>query len=163
TLATAMREDDKAGATGVWAGLLGFSQGANIAASLLRRQQSWKHYGHSVTGSSPASTLLEAEFRFAVLLAGRGPLLWMRSDVVDHNELEREKQEQLHLPTLHVHGLRDEMIARHRELVEYCQKDTARVLEWDGDHRVPIRSADVAALVHDVMSVAKETGVILQN
>ncbi|KAF4943203.1 hypothetical protein FGADI_13564 [Fusarium gaditjirri] len=111
-LATAMKKDDEAGATGPWVGVLGFSQGANMAASLLRRQQTRKPDANL---RAPTAAVLEADLRFAVLLAGCGPLLWMRSDVTG-DELEREKSEPLYLPTLHVHGLRDERIAKHREL-----------------------------------------------
>ncbi|KAJ3547694.1 hypothetical protein NM208_g1380 [Fusarium decemcellulare] len=161
-LATAMKIDDEAGATGDWAGLLGFSQGANIAASLLRRQQTWKkHEANLVADSWPTSSLFVANFRFAVLLAGCGPLLWMRPDVLDCDELEREKHEHLHLPTVHVHGLRDSRIAMHKELLKYCQADSARVLEWDGEHRVPIKSTDVAALANKIINVASKTGVMI--
>ncbi|KAF4415922.1 alpha beta-Hydrolase [Fusarium acutatum] len=157
-LAMGMRKDDEAGGRGPWVGLLGFSQGANIAASLLRRQQNWKQ---DANFRAAAATLLEANFRFAVLMAGCGPLLWMRTDVTG-DELEHEKREHLYLPTLHVHGLRDERIARHRELIEFCRADTARVLEWDGDHRIPIRSADVAELVDGIIHTAKAAGVSLE-
>lgn len=157
-LATAMNRDDEAGGRGPWVGLLGFSQGANMAASLLRRQQTRKKDAQL---GAPTAAVLEANFRFAVLMAGCGPLLWMRYDVTG-DELEREKYERLYLPTLHVHGLRDERIAKHRELVQFCRADTARVLEWDGDHRIPIKSADVAKLVDGIILTAKETGVFLK-
>ncbi|KAF5230679.1 hypothetical protein FANTH_13748 [Fusarium anthophilum] len=157
-LAMGMRKDDEAGGRGPWVGLLGFSQGANMAASLLRRQQTWKQDGIL---RAPTSTVLEANFRFAVLMAGCGPLLWMRTDVTG-DQLEHEKRDDLHLPTLHVHGLRDERIARHRELIEFCRADTAGVLEWDGDHRIPIKSTDVAELVDSIIHTAKAAGVFLQ-
>ena len=38
-LTQAMRNDDRQGATGEWVALLGFSQGAKIAASILYAQQ----------------------------------------------------------------------------------------------------------------------------
>ncbi|SCO57484.1 related to verA protein [Fusarium fujikuroi] len=114
-LATAMKRDDEAGGRGPWVGLLGFSQGANMAASLLRRQQTRKKDAQL---GEPTAAVLEANFRFAVLMAGCGPLLWMRYDVTG-DELERETYQRLYLPTLHVHGLRDERIAKHRELNYY--------------------------------------------
>ncbi|KIL88304.1 hypothetical protein FAVG1_08383 [Fusarium avenaceum] len=154
-LAAAMKRDDKAGGTGEWVGLLGFSQGATLSASLLRRQQTWNMDVNSgLTPSAPATN-----FRFAVLMAGCGPLLWMRSDVVDSDRLEREKYELLHLPTLHVHGLKDERIAMHRKLAESCKISTTEVIEWGGDHRVPIKTADVARLVDGIVNVAKKAGV----
>jgi predicted esterase len=63
----AMRDDDRCGATGEWVGLLGFSQGAKMCASLLFRQQvRAERFGVHHAGSN---------WRFAVLLAGRGPLV----------------------------------------------------------------------------------------
>lgn len=66
SLADAMIGDDALGATGQWVGLLGFSQGAKMAASLLLRQQARATFSRH----SRIST-----FRFAVLFAGRAPLV----------------------------------------------------------------------------------------
>lgn len=67
SLHAAMRDDDRHGATGEWVGLLGFSQGAKMCASLLFRQQvRAERFGIRGARSS---------WRFAVLLAGRGPLV----------------------------------------------------------------------------------------
>ncbi|PON28516.1 citrinin biosynthesis oxidoreductase CtnB [Trichoderma gamsii] len=66
SLADAMISDDALGATGEWVGLLGFSQGAKMAASLLLRQQARATFSRH----SRIST-----FRFAVLFAGRAPLV----------------------------------------------------------------------------------------
>ncbi|KAK3367572.1 monooxygenase [Podospora didyma] len=65
-LEAAMDADDcQTGATGPWVGIMGFSQGAKIAASLLLRQQQQMHAG----------ILPRFAFRFGILMAGRGPLL----------------------------------------------------------------------------------------
>ncbi|MDI1489931.1 MAG: hypothetical protein OHK93_001130 [Ramalina farinacea] len=63
----AMDEDDEQGATGEWVGLLGFSQGAKIAASMLFMQQKRAE----LLGANMAGT----NFRFAVIMAGRAPLV----------------------------------------------------------------------------------------
>ncbi|KAF7166896.1 hypothetical protein CNMCM5623_000433 [Aspergillus felis] len=63
----AIDEDNSKGATGDFVGVLGFSQGARLAASLLYRQQLQAEGGGK---SGP----LQTSFRFGVLLAGRGPL-----------------------------------------------------------------------------------------
>jgi hypothetical protein len=67
----------------------------------------------------------------------------------------------LKLPTVHVHGMRDPGLELHRQLLEhYCDIGSVRLVEWDGDHRVPIKSKDVAAVVKQILAVAQETGVL---
>lgn len=146
----ALREDDMEGATGPVVGLLGFSQGAKIAGSLLLREQerldmgAWGGYGAG------------EEFRFAVMLAGRAPLV--RVDAEEQTWMEPPK---LRLPSLHVHGLRDKGLNLHRELLTgHCDKESARLMEWDGDHRVPIKTKDVARLVRGILDLSTETGVL---
>ncbi|KAL4865184.1 hypothetical protein BDV12DRAFT_200376 [Aspergillus spectabilis] len=163
TLTLAMTADDAKGATGEWAGLLGFSQGAKVAASVLYRQQRlpW------VTTS----------FRFAVLFAGRGPLVWLAPDLprphglVDaatpfnvqpnpaEHYLDDGEEHVLRLPTIHVHGLKDPGLDYHRELLgEYCDPLHSTLLEWEGDHRMPIKSCDVERVVQQIDKVARKTG-----
>ncbi|KAJ5118122.1 hypothetical protein N7448_004231 [Penicillium atrosanguineum] len=147
TLEDVMRRDDLKGATGHWVAVLGFSQGAKLAASLLYRQQE----GRSNT-----------KFRFGVLLAGSAPLVFLDQDwelLSVFKSLPRtlDLDPVLTIPTIHMHGLRDEGIHRHRKLFESCTPNTSRLIEWDGDHRVPIKSKDVALLVHQMREVADET------
>lgn len=169
SLYAAMREDDRKGATGEWVALLGFSQGAKMCASLLFRQQ----IRAQKLGISGART----NFRFAVLLAGRGPLvsldpgLLMNPALVNASQIGlstfpdehtlRKKEHVLRLPTIHVHGMRDQGLHLHRQLLEqYCEKGTTRLVQWDGDHRVPIKQKDVATLVAPILDLARETGVL---
>lgn len=169
SLDTAKKEDDLKGATGEWVGLLGFSQGAKVCASILLRQ----HICAQKLGPHRSKT----NYRFAVLLAGRGPLVAMEPQLImppaladaskigspaalDERSL-RGKEHVLHLPTIHVHGLRDPGLGLHRLMLEqYCERDSVRLLEWDGDHRVPIKSKEVAAVVGEILDVAKRTGVL---
>jgi hypothetical protein len=158
SLALAMTADDTAGATGDWIGLLGFSQGAKVAASILYRQQ-------RCGGSS---------FQFAVLLAGRGPLVWLMPELpmplglVDAATpsthpapawLPLDSDEHiLSLPSIHVHGLKDPGLERHRDLLrDYCNPLHATLLEWDGDHRIPIKSRDVDTVVQEIHKAAQVT------
>ena len=67
----------------------------------------------------------------------------------------------LGLPTVHVHGMRDKGLELHRQLLEqYCEDGSARLVEWDGDHRVPIKKKDVAAVVDQIRDVAREMRVL---
>lgn len=168
-LEAAMREDDSKGATGEWVAILGFSQGAKMAASLLLRQQARKDkLGRNLAGSN---------FKFGVLLAGRGPLvsldpeLTLAASLVDASQigsenlpnqnLLRTKEHILRLPTIHVHGIQDQGLELHRRLLEdSCEKESTKVVEWNGDHRVPIKEKDVSAVVRGILALAKETGVL---
>ena len=92
------------------------------------------------------------DYRFAVLLAGRGPLVSMRSDM--------KGPDILWLPTIHVHGLRDAGLAMHRDLFyRHCEGGSAKLVEWDGNHRVPIKTGDVEAVVTEILTVARATGI----
>lgn len=147
----ALREDERAGATGEVVGVLGFSQGAKMAGSLLLREQNrWQ------TDMSAGFTQLYPEYRFAILLAGRAPLVQL--------DAELPCWELLRLPTLHVHGLRDKGLSMHRDLLRlHCVKKGTRLMEWDGDHRVPIKTKDVTALVREMVSMAGEAGVVVHG
>ncbi|KAJ5675033.1 uncharacterized protein N7477_004967 [Penicillium maclennaniae] len=157
-LALAMAADDVQGATGEWVGLLGFSQGAKVAASILYRQQR--------CGMT--------RFRFAVLFAGRGPLVWLMPDLPQPHGLvdaatpfthtppawltRGSDEHMLRLPTIHVHGMRDPGLDQHRDLLrEYCDPLQATLLEWEGDHRMPIKSRDVETIVQQIHKLARET------
>ncbi|KAF2234988.1 hypothetical protein EV356DRAFT_514626 [Viridothelium virens] len=166
----AMDRDDQQGGTGDWVALMGFSQGAKVCASLLLRQQ--------IRTTKLGATMAGSKFKFAVLLAGRAPLLSLDVEVtdslalVDANELTtgafanvsgpfmQGDEHVLCLPTLHVHGMKDPGLALHRQLLkDYCKPGTTRVVEWDGDHRVPIKTKDVAVVAAQILALGKETGV----
>ncbi|KAI1841187.1 hypothetical protein JX266_012576 [Neoarthrinium moseri] len=166
-ITTAMREDDQAGASGPWVGLLGFSQGAKLAASLLfQHQKRVERLGEAGAGST---------WRFAVLLAGRAPIVsldpetFRSSMLADASQIglpgapdlmEAASDEHiLKLPTIHVHGLYDPSLHLHRDLMDnYCDGDSVRVLEWDGGHRVPLKATDVNPLVEYILEIADDTG-----
>lgn len=166
-LNVAIQDDNQYGATGEWVGLLGFSQGAKICASLLFCQQARKErLGLISTGLN---------WRFAVIIAGRGPLVALDRNLgripglvnashttmtaLPDEKLSESTEHILYLPTIHIHGTRDPGISEHRKLLtQYCENGTARLVEWDGDHRVPIKTKDVLALVQQIWDVAYETG-----
>lgn len=147
-------------------GLLGFSQGAKLAASLLYDQQiRAEKFGH-------ADREKATNYRFAVLLAGRNPLVsfgeYSRSPALvsagglsEGFVYEGQSPHILRLPTLHVHGLGDAGLHLHRRLREqYCDAQMSEVVEWDGDHRVPIKWKDVQPIKEWVYKIARRDGVI---
>ncbi|KFA68960.1 hypothetical protein S40285_07009 [Stachybotrys chlorohalonatus IBT 40285] len=170
SLDVAMCEDDEQGATGDWVAILGFSQGAKVAASILLRQQMI----NQGFGTRKSTT----NFKFAILIAGRGPLVMMEPGLAvpstalidaSQNSLHSMPNEQipfwgphiLSIPTIHVHGLRDVNINLHRQLLErYCDPMSAVLVEWDGEHRVPIKAKDVTAITDEIYRVARDTGVL---
>lgn len=164
SLADAMRQDDESGATGEWVALLGFSQGAKVSASLLYRQQ----VREEVLGEGRSGT----HFRFGILMAGRAPLISLdpalplspalpdASQITDGRVYHQKGHHVLRVPTIHVHGLRDKGLDLHRELFQdFCDRDTRRLVEWDGDHRLPLKFNDVFLVVRQIRQLARETGV----
>ncbi|KAK8108962.1 hypothetical protein PG984_014763 [Apiospora sp. TS-2023a] len=166
-------QDDFKGATGDWVGILGFSQGAKVAASLLLRQQMQREQERSEVSRHH----LSGHYAFGILLAGRGPLValdpTLPSDgLVDAAELGVpgetpalcDDAPRLRVPTIHVHGLRDPGLGLHQQLLtEMCAPDCARLIEWDGDHRVPVRSKDVEAIVVEILAMAKRLGLVVRT
>ena len=147
--------------TGPWVGLMGFSQGAKLSASLLYDQQiHMKKEGKADT-----------DYKFAVLLAGRQPLvsfseLSRNPALVNPGQLSEgfdypgDSEHILNLPTIHVHGLNDAGLHLHRRLKDqYCDPESVTIVEWDGAHRVPLKKTDVDLICTEIYRVARQQGV----
>ena len=77
---------------------------------------------------------------------------------------EGQSKHVLKLPTLHVHGLRDEGLHLHRKLLkEYCDSKSADVVEWDGEHRVPIKWVDVKPIREWIYKTARREGIMVSE
>lgn len=167
-----MERDD---GVGEWVGVLGFSQGAKVACSLLLKQQLEADGAAAGAGGGDATPAGLGTFRFGVILAGRAPLLALNDEMeglrflqsaaglpgeADMDAIYDSPEYKLRLPTLHVHGLRDEGLELHRRCVEdYCAAGTTGVVEWDGPHRIPIKRVDVERVVEAITNMADEYGV----
>lgn len=150
--------------SGDWVAVMGFSQGAKIAASLLWAQE------HVHGGQGP--------FKFGVIIAGRAPIVVLDPlkklppvpYTADANQMSVESTDfapdnkgahAISIPTVHVHGLQDPGMDLHRLMADkYCKDGTAHSIEWDGGHRLPIRPDDVERVVGQILGVAKDTGVV---
>ncbi|KAI5241782.1 hypothetical protein E4T42_07913 [Aureobasidium subglaciale] len=133
---------DAQGGCGPWVGILGFSQGAKVAASLLFHQQQNPGFGEEVFGR---------DLNFGSLHAGRGPFLSFASSRYGH---KFEPMDLLNIPTIHVHGLQDPGLVLHRNLLEqFCERSVTRLVEWAGPHRLPIKTADVEAVVREIFAL----------
>lgn len=160
------------GGSGPFVGILGFSQGAKVAASLLYEQQQQLDTVDGDGGSSSTTS-----FMFGVLMAGRAPLVSLSArtagprmqpagtlaDGFDFQGLaHHDRIPLLIIPTVHWHGLGDPDLALHRILLEqYCDPSTATVVEWPGGHRVPVRSEDAKRLGRAIVKVAEQCGALV--
>ncbi|THV70252.1 hypothetical protein D6D28_05290 [Aureobasidium pullulans] len=142
TIIRTVEGDDAEGGCGSWVGVLGFSQGAKVAASLLFHQQQNLGFGEMVFGR---------DLNFGLLHAGRGPFLSFASSRYGHNV---ELSDLLSIPTIHVHGLQDPGLDLHRNLLEqFCDRSMSQLVEWAGPHRLPIKTADVEAVVQEIFAL----------
>lgn len=173
---TAMEDDDREGGTGEWIGLMGFSQGAKLSASLLLEQQARETQARK-EGTKIATGLTGIpgiRWRFGILLAGRAPLSNLNPELMKSDALvsagnisegfqfckEVDEEATLHKPTLHVHGMADPGLHLHRKLLhEYCEDCTVTLVEWEGAHRIPLKSMDVDRVVDAIYDMAEMTGV----
>ncbi|KAI9167842.1 Esterase LovG [Paramyrothecium foliicola] len=160
------RDSAEHGATGPWVGVLGFSQGAKIAASLL-----WCQERAAAQGLVPLTS-----FRFGIIMAGSGPVLRLdrRLDPVRHIgepgrlalsyddwPADGRGEHAIAAPTLYVLGLLDPDVDAHRRLLRlYAKPGTVRLVEWEGDHRLPIKTPDVTAVVDRILEMAEDVDVI---
>lgn len=157
--------------TGAWVGLLGFSQGAKVAASLLWAQE-------RMAREQPGAEYALANFRFGVLMAGSAPVVKLDSRIRDTPphvagagllttafdewpaDDDNMGEHALTTPTLHVHGLQDPGLERQVKLMDtYCRPGTAKLVQWDGGHRLPIKQYDVTLVVDKMLELASETSV----
>ncbi|EFY91624.1 citrinin biosynthesis oxydoreductase CtnB [Metarhizium acridum CQMa 102] len=129
---------------GPWAAVLGFSQGVKFAVLM--------------AGSAP---ILHLDLRLPPPPPHVASPSAFSTDFDDYPDGPSRGHHVLRLPTLHVHGLQDPGIDRHRCLLQrYCAPGTARLVEWDAGHRLPVKTADVRAVVAEVLDLARETGAI---
>ncbi|KAI0433148.1 serine hydrolase FSH [Xylaria sp. FL1042] len=184
----AMDADDAEGADGPWVALLGFSQGAKLAASLLFRQQQRElRRAQEGKGARHRNAVLGEDdddndgvfdgWKFAVVLAARAPLVNLEPGIFKSSLLSdpsdiglsgtpdlmemASEEHVLRLPSIHVHGLTDPGLHLHQELFEqYTDPQCTRLVQWDGGHRVVLKSTDVQPVVDAIVEVAKETGVL---
>ena len=153
--------------SGEWVGIMGFSQGAQVAASLLWAQQK--------VAALPDYEVPLTSFKFGVIIAGPAPIVRLDMRVPSGTYIaeasdmgfedwpeSNEGDHALSIPTLHIHGLQDPGLKYYRALINrYCGAGTARLIEWDGDHRLPTKTPDVEKVVTEMLEVAEAAGVRL--
>lgn len=175
-LRNAIEGDDREGGSGEWVGLMGFSQGAKLSASLLLEQQAREEKAR-IEGGETALGLTgipNLSWRFGILLAGRAPLSNLNPEVLTSTALvnagqisegfqfceEVDESAKLKISTLHVHGMADAGLHLHQKLLdEYCEAGTATLVEWEGAHRIPLKSKDVDRVIAAIYDLTETAGV----
>jgi hypothetical protein len=172
-----MEDDDRDGGKGPWVGLMGFSQGAKLSASLLLEQQAREEKsvreGKKELETGPIG-ITGLYWRFGVLIAGRAPLTNLNPDLLTSQALvsaanisegfqfvnDVDDIAILKKPTIHVHGMADPGLHLHRRLYkEYCEKGSTILIEWEGAHRIPIKSNTVERVIGAMYEVAEKSGI----
>lgn len=82
------------------------------------------------------------------------------ADGVDLESIAERPEMRLRLPTVHVHGMKDEGLHLHRTLVnDYSAPGSTTLVEWDGPHRIPFKKVDVDRVVEAIMELCEEYGI----
>ncbi|KAB8236638.1 uncharacterized protein BDW43DRAFT_298210 [Aspergillus alliaceus] len=137
---------EAAGPGGEWVGVMGFSQGTRITGGLLLDQQ--RRTASGETGSHP-------KLKFGVCCMGGGaPMV----SEIGHQMADTGSSEKIHIPTIHVHGLKDVFLALgQRQYATYYDSNTAKLYEVDYHHAMPWYRHEVQRLVELIRELYKET------
>lgn len=113
-------------AEGPFDGVLGFSQGGILAASLLARN------------------IFPSPFAFAIFICSGPPFSPHLLDIgtVQYHNADLDG-EVLKLPTTIILGTQDVGRIGAIKLAELCQKGTRNMYEHEGGHEIPVRSKEV--------------------
>ncbi|KAL2069859.1 hypothetical protein VTL71DRAFT_14538 [Oculimacula yallundae] len=124
-------------------GIIGFSQGAKLAAGVCLEQQ--------ILASKTADVKKLGLLKFAVFLNGTSPPLTSMLTAEEKGELIR-------IPSLHVVGLQDPWREESRALWgNSFDAKSAKLIEFDLGHRLPTAEKDTAAIVNEISRLYRET------
>lgn len=135
-----------------YVGVMGFSQGTRFAAGLLHEQEH--------TGAVAPSLC------FAVLLNGGYPPLRQPShpstlfpSVLEYRQDESardwkdEYEGAIHLPSVHVLGRQDSLLARGRVLAKCFDPNTTTIFEFDNGHFLPTQDDDTKKIADEIVRI----------
>ena len=152
-----LREENGAPVVGV----LGFSQGARVAAGLLHERQQ--------------NAAVAPDLSFGVIVNGGYPPLRQVSNssmllpgLSEAHRVEWEWNDQhegcIHLPSVHVHATRDSMLASSRTLARCFDPTTATIMEYDNAHHLPVSPVHITAITAEIIRIyaqAQAKGVVV--
>ena len=99
-------------------GILGFSEGASVAASLILRQFAEKR-------TSP--------FKFAIFICAVPPFRWHGKGIISTDETT----ERINIPTAHIVGSKDPLGQGSRVVYNLCHQPFASIFDHHGGHTIP--------------------------
>lgn len=125
-------------------GVMGFSQGARLAAGLMLRQQ-WeiRQSGHSRWG-----------FKFGVFIGGPFPPIGLTPEGVDVDYTLLAQ-----VPTVHAWGREDHVRTGAKTMADVCDSRDTFVMDFEGGHHLPLtdhEADDLCGLIVDAWHAAVE-------
>ncbi|KAI5457748.1 serine hydrolase FSH [Mariannaea sp. PMI_226] len=131
-------------------GIMGYSEGAAIAASLILEEGSrWKKHG------------TPRRIKYAIFLGGWPPLS-VDGDSVQWF-LADECEMLIDVPTCHVIGCSDPYIDGAMALFNMCDEDTATLFDHGEGHNVPRDTTTVQELASAVKDTLRKAGIVIQE
>lgn len=140
---------------GPFIGVLGFSQGARVAAGLLLEQQeAWHRQGK----------FTDIDFHFGILLmASCPPLLPSFYTAGPASKPTKEEQEAgaekyagtISIPSIHVYGRQDAIITSSKLLTKCFDPKTVNIFEFDVDHYLPRGDGDNKQIADAVLTISQ--------
>ena len=120
-------------------GVLGFSEGGSVAASLILRQSRAKQ---------------AVSFKFAIFVCSLPPF---RSDRNDIMLLADEIDERVEIPTAHIVGSKDPIYLGSRALYNLCNENSASIFDHGGAHGIPWNLTSTQKIAEEIRSVGKRS------
>ncbi|KAL8828179.1 MAG: hypothetical protein Q9191_002743, partial [Dirinaria sp. TL-2023a] len=115
----------------IFDGILGFSEGASVAASLLLRH---------------AAQNLKSRFKFAVFLCGTPPQRCQDRGVI----LADESPARITIPTAHIVGSRDPGYRASLALYNLCDRQSAEIYDHGRSHAIPWDPSTTRAMAREI-------------
>lgn len=124
-------------------GVMGFSQGAQLAAGLVLGQLLGTTGGLKEGGGREGTGVLKMDFKFAVFIGSPFSPLCM-DDGVDgsHHGLLKG------FPTVHAWGKADPLREACKKLEVLCQGEVCFPMDFDGGHHLPLTDVETTDLCH---------------
>lgn len=117
-------------------GVLGFSEGASVAANLIFRHCAEK-------GLSP--------FKFAIFICGVPPFRSDSNDIM----LADETTERINIPTAHIVGSKDPGYQASKALYNLCHQPSASIFDHRGVHTIPWDLASTQGIAKEIRLVVE--------
>ena len=122
---------------GPYDGILGFSEGASVAAKLILRQSTEKS---------------QCPFKFAIFVCAI-PVFRLDEDIL----LADETDERIQIPTAHIVGSKDVFQLASKSLYNLCHQPSASIFEHSGTHTIPWDPMSTRAIAKEIRSVVERS------